>query len=576
VVVAALNDRAFALLKDDDESSSSATVLELMVAKIDGDGDAEKKNADCEDDKDDTKGEQSKSQQKGGEEKQKKQKQVRNKNQGTADPHEIQAVCSTQIESRICLAVSRENKTLSLYSVESAKQKEGTKTTLYPIVTYNIPKRARCLAFSSVPSSSPDGKACHVIIAGDLSGDAIAFPIPADNSSSDPASTTDSAKPKSVTRRLLLGHTASMLTGLNMVPTTGENGNTQQKQMILTADRDEKVRVTHFPDTHIVHGYLLGHSKFISSMDATAVPSSDGTDSQRRALCITGSGDGTVRLWDYESCKEVGMVPVVIKKCAEEDEKAGEKETLEEKNDEDMEEVGQQEDGAGDEEDFDEEFTDDEESFDSHTIAIPLLVTLGANAENVIVARDGIDSIDIHPIPAPPAKSASSSTSLLLSKMVSLHKKETLDCPSQPLAVRSLSDGSVLVLVREPDFIIHFQQDGQDGYKNVSSSSSPFSLALQESLKNQTITMPLSTMERDDAGEFKLQKTQTNDHAAKAKDQGGKALEDHVKRSGPHWNDAGRKEIAKLAEGRRRKRRKMEAIKAMKAADGAVERSDKE
>ena len=43
--------------------------------------------------------------------------------------------------------------------------------------------------------------------------------------------------------------------------------------ILLTADRDEKVRLSHFPDAHVVRGYLLGHAAFMSTMDAVAIPS---------------------------------------------------------------------------------------------------------------------------------------------------------------------------------------------------------------------------------------------------------------------------------------------------------------
>ncbi|KAL7535572.1 hypothetical protein ACHAXR_011904 [Thalassiosira sp. AJA248-18] len=572
VAIAALNDRAFAIIKDNDESaksSSTTMVFELMAATNQDNEDTTKNdNDDAVGDKkeDDTTSKQTK--------KQKKKEQHQGNQDMPNNPHEVQSVCSTEIASCVWLAVSREDKTLSLYSVPSSSAQQQPMTTkLYPTVTYSLPKRARCLAFCSVASSDASGKLCHVIVAGDLSGDAIAFPIP-DAANAD--------KPEAVstttTRRLLLGHTASILTGLNVVPTTTQQ---QQQQLILTADRDEKIRVSHFPETHIVLGYLLGHSSFISTMDASSASSA----SSSRALCITGSGDGTVRLWDYQLCKEVGMVPVMIKKCEDEDEKVAadgtEEEMLEEEEDGDMDEDGEQQEGGdmdNDEEDFDDSITDDEQSFDNHTIAVPLSVALGPNAENVIVARDGINSIDVHPIPPSPTKSSSSNTSslssLFLSHLVSLHKKQTLECPSQPLAVRSLSDGSVLVLVREPDYLIHYQYSDGGEFENISSSSSPFSMALQGAVKDETIVMPTTTLDRDRVGEWILQKNKVNEQqpggdANTTQDADGGDVGASSKRSGLHWNDAGRKESAKLANQRRNKRRRGNAKKE-KAGDSEI------
>jgi len=627
VIIAALNDRAFVILKKDDDEeetsnkNSSSKLIELMNAstdkneqdgKDDGDATAKKEEGD---DNNDGKKEDGKSKNKQTKKKQQQKGKKHNHQENTTNPLEIQAVCcSTQIiDSCIWLAVSRENKTLSLYSIPSSSSSSSATATeeqskIYPTITYNLPKRARCLAFSTVSSSSSSSsekKKCHVIIAGDLSGDAIAFPVP-----------SAGAAATATNRRLLLGHTASILTGLNVVPTTSawntfttttqsttSTSKPQQQQLILTADRDEKVRISYFPETHIIHGYLLGHSSFISTMYATSLSTAssatekDGTTdagnnastSSNRALCITGSGDGTVRLWDYQSCKEVGMVPVVIKK--REDEKVGNDDDDDEamgeaKQDNAMEEEEEDEkepkdEGNEEEEDPNDEFSDDDEepNYDQHTVAVPISVSLSpANAQqqqhNVIVARDGIHSVDIHPIPSPPSKSSSTTSSLLLSHLVSLHKKKTLPCPSQPLAVRGLSDGSIVVLTREPDYLLHFQQcttttanDDTTEFENVSSTSS-LSTALREGLKDQSIVMPTTTMEKDHEGEWKLQKNKVNDNAAAnnqeeqetttttttGEGEGGDSKQPGNKNL--HWNDAGRRETARLAEQRRRKRRR--------------------
>ena len=199
-------------------------------------------------------------------------------------------------------------------------------------------------------------------------------------------------------------------------------------------------------------------------------------------------------------------------------------------------------------------------SLGGHIIAVPLSVALSPNAENVIVARDGIASIDIHPIPQPQTSNSSSSSSLLLSHLVSLHKKQTLECTSQPLAVSCLSsDGSVLVLVREPDYLLHFQCTDAGEFKNISSSS-PFSSALKGAVTSEDIIMPLTTLERDEDGGWLLQKSKVN-NPPDTNNQGKETEDGPPKQSGLHWNDAGRKETAKQAEQRRRKRRREEPKK---------------
>ena len=510
VVTVGLNDRAFVLINNNDGtnndvSSTAAIVLELMTNKDTVDATKEK------------------SIDKGDEQQQSKKKKKKNPPHPTNNPHEIQAVCCTQLSNNstiIWLAVSREDKSLSLYTYNRNSTSDAIKE-IYPTVTYKLAKRARCLSFASVPSSSSScTDELNVIIAGDLSGDAYAFPL---------VSTTTDDKS---TRRLLLGHTASILTGLNVVPSSLKQNKQQKEQFILTSDRDEKIRVTNFPQTYNIHGYLLGHTSFISTMDA--ISSSD-SSSALRPLCITGSGDGTVRLWNYATCKEIGMVPVVIKKCSEEEDEDDRKMPANDEEDEMNEDNMQEEDNDGEDEDFSEE----EEGMDSHKIAVPLSVSLSPDANNIVVARDGMQSIDIHPIPTPPTSNTSSSMS---SQLVSLHKKQTIECPSQPLAVRWLSDSSILVLTREPTYLLHYQcnEEGNE-YKNVSSTSS-FITSLRGAISGQSIIIPTYDI-------LKLQKNKVSDSNEDGEGETSKG-------GGLHWNDIGRKETAKLAESRRRKRRR--------------------
>eukprot|EP00985_Skeletonema_marinoi_P024225 scaffold16727_cov133-Skeletonema_marinoi.AAC.5 len=397
---------------------------------------------------------------------------------------------------------------------------EETAKLLYPSAIYNLPKR-------------------------DLSGDAIAFPVPTDAPSST-SNENDAVKPISNPKRLLLGHTASMLTGLNVVSSD------QQQQFILTADRDEKVRISYFPETHIIHGYLLGHSSFISCMDAI---------SNERSLCLTASGDGTSRLWDYQTCKEVGMLPVVIKKSAQED--VGEMEEFDDEGKPTPEEKDEMEenDVEGEEEDdFDEDFDDEEEeeSFDHHTVAVPLSVALHPDAKFAAVARDEIQSIDIHPIP-PIAEKSSLSTSFQLSNFVSLHQKQTLECKSQPLAVRFTSDSSVLVLAREPEYLLHFSTNDGASFNDISQSSC-LTKALCKVAQSQNITMPATTLERNDYGECTLQKKE---------DRKELTAQQNTEKGGLHWNDPGRKVTAKKAQARKRHRKKEQ-----QKADGEKETNE--
>ncbi|XP_062258442.1 tRNA (guanine-N(7)-)-methyltransferase non-catalytic subunit wdr4 isoform X1 [Platichthys flesus] len=81
---------------------------------------------------------------------------------------------------------------------------------------------------------------------------------------------------------LKMGH-LSMLLAITMSP---------DDKYIITADRDEKIRVSHFRCPYNIQSFCLGHQQFVSAL---LVPSA-----QPHCL-LSGSGDGTLKLWEYES-----------------------------------------------------------------------------------------------------------------------------------------------------------------------------------------------------------------------------------------------------------------------------------
>jgi WD40 repeat protein len=162
---------------------------------------------------------------------------------------ECVAISHCPHDGSLWCATSRADKSLDLYR-ECKWQR-----------SYTTPKRTSCITFAWNPVG--------MILCGDLVGDATAFPIEGENRSG----------------RLLLGHTASMLTDIQLV----------RQDTLLTADRDEKVRVSSFPQTCIIKGYLLGHSAFVSCIDV--ITQSD--------IVVTCSGDHTLRLWTLSTYTEI-------------------------------------------------------------------------------------------------------------------------------------------------------------------------------------------------------------------------------------------------------------------------------
>uniref|UniRef100_A0A670KEY3 Uncharacterized protein n=1 Tax=Podarcis muralis TaxID=64176 RepID=A0A670KEY3_PODMU len=67
-------------------------------------------------------------------------------------------------------------------------------------------------------------------------------------------------------------------------------------QYILTADRDEKIRVSLTRAPHNIVSFCLGHREFVSKI--FVIPNYP-------ELLLSASGDCTLRLWEYKSGKEV-------------------------------------------------------------------------------------------------------------------------------------------------------------------------------------------------------------------------------------------------------------------------------
>lgn len=96
---------------------------------------------------------------------------------------------------------------------------------------------------------------------------------------------TPDLPPTSFTHTLLLGH-VSMLTAVLVAthPTTN-------RTYILTADRDEHIRVSRGPSqAHVIEAFCLGHEDFVSRL---CVPAA------QPQLLLSGGGDDDVLLWDW-------------------------------------------------------------------------------------------------------------------------------------------------------------------------------------------------------------------------------------------------------------------------------------
>ncbi|KAL9121133.1 MAG: hypothetical protein Q9187_002315 [Circinaria calcarea] len=90
---------------------------------------------------------------------------------------------------------------------------------------------------------------------------------------------------------LILGH-VSLLTDITYVTIKPqESGPNQLRNYIITSDRDEHIRVSRgLPQAHIIEGYCLGHTEFISKI---CVPF------RSPETLVSGGGDDFLLVWDW-------------------------------------------------------------------------------------------------------------------------------------------------------------------------------------------------------------------------------------------------------------------------------------
>ncbi|KAI8985736.1 WD40-repeat-containing domain protein [Trametes punicea] len=143
-----------------------------------------------------------------------------------------------------------------------------------------LPKRPTKIGFTH------EGR---TIIVSDKFGDVFSYPLHPDPTPISSTSQTGASRRGSLTSHenpsngtLILGH-ASMLTTYLL---------TSDEKFIITADRDEHIRVSWFPKGYVIERYCLGHEKFVSALH---IPSF------RPSALISGGGDPMLKLWDWMS-----------------------------------------------------------------------------------------------------------------------------------------------------------------------------------------------------------------------------------------------------------------------------------
>ncbi|XP_069132385.1 LOW QUALITY PROTEIN: tRNA (guanine-N(7)-)-methyltransferase non-catalytic subunit wdr4-like [Argopecten irradians] len=159
------------------------------------------------------------------------------------------------------LAVCDIVKQLHLYDAEA----EWTRLS-----TRELPRRCTSVTFTQ--------DELHVLVA-DKTGDVYQYKVIDEDGDSKSEEENKGAQ-------LMLGH-LSMLLDVVL---------TKDDQYIVTCDRDEKIRVSHYPNAYNIHTFCLGHKGYVSSLVYI----------KENNLLISGGGEGEIMVWTLngEKCTE--------------------------------------------------------------------------------------------------------------------------------------------------------------------------------------------------------------------------------------------------------------------------------
>uniref|UniRef100_A0A8D8SC79 tRNA (Guanine-N(7)-)-methyltransferase non-catalytic subunit wdr4 n=1 Tax=Cacopsylla melanoneura TaxID=428564 RepID=A0A8D8SC79_9HEMI len=185
-----------------------------------------------------------------------KHEEVKADEEGTVLPSKIISATNQEKDVKInfvCSALSSDNSFLAI-------QSPGKELLVYNVQTWEVIYKRQLGRGASKILFSPDSKN---IVVGDKTGDVFLYKIYSDEKETS-----------------LLGH-LSMVLDIVM---------TKDSKHLITCDRDEKIRVSNYPNCYNIENYCLGHEQFVTNVQFLP---------HNNELLISCSGDGTVRLWDY-------------------------------------------------------------------------------------------------------------------------------------------------------------------------------------------------------------------------------------------------------------------------------------
>ncbi|OMH81355.1 tRNA (guanine-N(7)-)-methyltransferase non-catalytic subunit wuho [Zancudomyces culisetae] len=73
-------------------------------------------------------------------------------------------------------------------------------------------------------------------------------------------------------------------------------GDSTNSEYVVTADRDEKIRISCYPNAYEIQSYCLGHKEFVTSINIPSINPN---------IIISGSGDLAIKVWELLTGKEL-------------------------------------------------------------------------------------------------------------------------------------------------------------------------------------------------------------------------------------------------------------------------------
>lgn len=89
---------------------------------------------------------------------------------------------------------------------------------------------------------------------------------------------------------LLLGHVSLLLDVLPITLQVDVDGKQVKRTWILSADKDEHIRVSRYPKSYVIEGFCMGHKGYVGKLLAP---------SWEKGVLISGGGDDWLGVWDW-------------------------------------------------------------------------------------------------------------------------------------------------------------------------------------------------------------------------------------------------------------------------------------